>query len=180
MKILTSIILLFVFVGCGAGQNACGPALEMGCNFLFGEGAKDGEEGKDGKDGQDGIDGEDGIDGQDGVDGKNGVDGQDGQSCYVSETSEGAEVTCGSNTVVIENGDDAVQSPYNISEIIDPCGDFPNHADEIIIKMYNGDLVVYFQDGGRRFLTVLEPGNYRTTDRQKCRFTITEDGEYEE
>ena len=55
--------------------------------------------------------------------------------------------------------------------IIDPCGDGPGF-DEVIIKTTKGRLIVYFEDGGKRFLTILTAGSYRTTDRQSCFFSV--------
>lgn len=55
--------------------------------------------------------------------------------------------------------------------IIDPCGDGPGF-DEVLIKTSKGRVIAYFEDGGRRFLTNLLPGNYRTTDKQSCFFNV--------
>ena len=59
-----------------------------------------------------------------------------------------------------------------VAEVIDPCGDYVGHFDEVILKLHDGTFIAYFQDGGRRFLGILGDGNYRTTDRQQCRFSI--------
>ena len=80
-----------------------------------------------------------------GVDGLDGTDGQDGQ-----------------------DGKDA------ILEVIDPCGDSEGQFDELLFRLADGTLMVYFEDGSRRFLTVIGPGNYRTTDRQQCLFAVKE------
>lgn len=107
--------------------------------------------------------------------------GKDGKSCTVSEVSGGAKVTCGFNTVTIDNGEDAIQSPYAITEVIDPCGDDPGKFDEVILKLYDNSYVAYFEDGGKRFLSVLEHGkSYQTTDSQNCKFKITVSGEFQE
>lgn len=66
-----------------------------------------------------------------------------------------------------------------IVRTIDPCGDNVNQFDEILVEMSNGDIIAYFEQGGKRFLTVLTNGNYRTTDRQSCNFSIV-NGEYQE
>ena len=79
---------------------------------------------------------------RDGSPGKDGVDGKDGVSCSVSESLNGAVVTCGSNSVEINDGDNALPSPYSITEIIDPCGDYPGYKDEVLLKMYNGSMIV--------------------------------------
>lgn len=117
-------------------------------------------------------------------------DGKNAEPCVVSETDDGATVTCGSNVVTIKNGTngqdgsdgvDAEPSPYAVTEIIDPCGDDPGKFDEVLLKLYDGSYVSYFEDGGKRFLTVLEFGKiYQTTDRQKCKFKVDLNGNYEE
>lgn len=59
-----------------------------------------------------------------------------------------------------------------IKELIDPCGDKPGHFDEILIVLNSGELIAYFEQGNKRFLTVLSDGNYQTTDAQKCNFSV--------
>lgn len=66
-----------------------------------------------------------------------------------------------------------------VTRMIDPCGDKPNHFDEYILEMSNGDLLGYFEQGSKRFLTVLPDGNYRTTDAQACNFSVV-GGKYQE
>lgn len=73
------------------------------------------------------------------------------------------------------NGDTSIK----VSRMIDPCGDNPNQFDEYILEMSNGDLLGYFEQGSKRFLTVLPDGNYRTTDKQACNFSVI-NGKYEE
>ena len=182
MKLL-SILTLLTLASCGAVQNSC----DMGgynelCYGLLGDSrdGADGAAGADGSDGKDGTDGASGKDGTDGSDGSDGKDGADGDTCIVTENANGASITCGANTVQINHGNDSVQSPYAIEELIDPCGDYPGYADEIIIKTYSGALIAYFEDGGKRFLASLAPGNYKTTDKQKCNFTVTTGFEIEE
>jgi hypothetical protein len=75
-----------------------------------------------------------------------------------------------------ENGEDALPSPYTVSEIVDPCGDGPGY-DEVILRMENGVLMAHYADGVRQFLTVIGPGTYATTDGTGCIFTITPTGE---
>jgi chromosome segregation ATPase len=72
-----------------------------------------------------------------------------------------------------------LESDESISELIDPCGDNVGEFDEVIFKTQQGKYLSYFEDGGRRFLAELPDGNYRTTDRQQCRFTIS-NGVYSE
>lgn len=118
-----------------------------------------------------------------------------GNSCTINDNDLGALVKCGNTETQIYNGErgldgkdgrdgeqgppgnDAPPTQYTITEIIDPCGDNPNEYDEIIIKMYNGLYFAYFEDKNKRFLTILNPGKYITTDKQKCEFEILENGE---
>ena len=109
-------------------------------------------------------------------DGKNGKDGSVGSSCTVVENLDGAVIICGDKSVQIDNNNDVVQSPYAIEEIIDPCGDYPGYKDEVLLKTYNGTLIAYYEEGGKRFLTSLSDGNYKTTDKQKCSFSIINGG----
>lgn len=57
-----------------------------------------------------------------------------------------------------------------IIEIINPCGDDINN-DEIILKIGNS-FIGYFENKGKRFLTELDTGTYRTTDKNNCVFRI--------
>lgn len=65
-----------------------------------------------------------------------------------------------------------LESNHNVTELIDPCGDYPGHFDEMILKTSTGKFLAYYQQGNFRFLTELPNGNYQTTDKQKCDFTI--------
>jgi len=67
-----------------------------------------------------------------------------------------------------------------IVEMIDPCGDNPGRFDEILLVTAGGDIIAYFRENGsRQYLTALSDGNYQTTDRQRCNFSIVS-GEYVE
>lgn len=73
-------------------------------------------------------------------------------------------------------GDSGIAGPSgkdSIIEIIDPCGDSPGY-DEVLLRLADGSLVVYFEQGSNRFLTELTPGTYQTTDSQRCVFTVDE------
>jgi hypothetical protein len=59
---------------------------------------------------------------------------------------------------------------------IDPCNDYPGHFDEVILKTRDGKFLAYFEDGGKRFLSLLSPGVFVTTDKQACIFTVTNNG----
>lgn len=155
-----------------------------------------------GKDGKDGLAGQDGKDGKDAepcyveafsggatiicadssvniLNGESitGPVGPAGGSCTVAPVTDGALISCedGSSQLVL-NGADGESA---ILEIIDPCGDSPGEFDEIMFRLSSGELVAYFEQGSKRFLTVLNPGNYRTTDKQSCRFTVTTDMQVE-
>lgn len=107
------------------------------------------------------------LNGQDGANGRDGVDGQDGR-----DGQDGAQGPAGPQG---PQGPAGTSSPYAITSIIDPCGDMPGQFDEILIRLADNSLIAYFEDGGRRFLSLLPPGNYVTTDRQACRFTVNPD-----
>lgn len=64
-----------------------------------------------------------------------------------------------------ERGDDVL-------EYILPCGDRYSAFDEVLVKTSSGKLLAYFESGGKRFLTLLEPGQYSTTDGGNCKFTV--------
>lgn len=71
-----------------------------------------------------------------------------------------------------------LQGYDSIVEMIDPCG--PSHSyDEVLLKTSSGKYVAYFEQGSKRFLTVLVDGTYQTTDEQGCMFKIIE-GDYNE
>ena len=138
-------------------------------------------------------------------DGTDGINGVNGTSCSVEAVQDGAMIVCedGSQAFVKngENGHSCSVSSINayssliectdgsqslidlnsmaqhqIQEIIDPCGDDPNNFDEVLMKFNNGSILAYFQSGSKRFLTLLTPGNYKTTDAQKCKFNVDNNG----
>lgn len=59
---------------------------------------------------------------------------------------------------------------------IDPCNDYPGHFDEVLLKTKDGKFISYFEEGGKRFLSILIPGNFTTTDRQACNFSLSASG----
>lgn len=68
-----------------------------------------------------------------------------------------------------------LMSQDGIVEFYDPCGDKSGKYDEILMKTRSGKWIAYFEETGKseRFLTILSPGgSYRTTDNQKCEFSI--------
>lgn len=66
-----------------------------------------------------------------------------------------------------------LEARESIVEFIDPCGDMPGQFDEVLLRTSTGKLVAYFESGSRRFLTILTPGAYRTTDAQSCLFSVS-------
>ncbi len=81
------------------------------------------------------------------------------------------------NTVVADLA--ALEAQDTVVDYVDPCGDGPGF-DEIIMKTSSGKYVAYFQSGNgnnqKRHLTILTPGNYRTTDQQQCNFSVLANG----
>ena len=74
------------------------------------------------------------------------------------------------NELVIEVAELAGHN--NIVDIIDPCGDWSNGFDEVILRTSDGKLLAYFENGSNRYLSLLVPGSYRTTDGSNCNFTV--------
>lgn len=78
------------------------------------------------------------------------------------------------------NEKDVTKNYYNdvpdsgIVEVIDPCGDEPGSVDEVLFRLWTGEIAAWYKNTG---FVILEPGQYRTTDYQKCVFTVTEDYE---
>lgn len=103
-----------------------------------------------------------------------------------NEVLDSSEIT---STVAVcdgldgEDGSDAVQSQFQVVEVIDPCGDYdgPGNSDdhdEVLLKLQDGTILAWYKNLG---LTILMPGfNYQTTDKQKCKFRINNDGTYQE
>lgn len=68
-------------------------------------------------------------------------------------------------------------SEDTIVEQYDPCGNGPGF-DEVLLHTRSGKYLAYFESGSNRFLTVLQTNiSYRTTDQQKCYFTLNNDGQ---
>lgn len=104
--------------------------------------------------------------------------GPAGTSCTVSAAAGGAVISCEDGTSqFISDGLAGQDGTDGIVELIDPCGDNPNQFDEVLLRTTSGQILTYFESGNRRFLAVLVPGNYVTTDSQACHFSVTEDSE---
>lgn len=64
----------------------------------------------------------------------------------------------------------------NVVEVIDPCGQ-ETDFDEVILRLDDYVLLVYFQQGRNRRLSILISGRqYVTTDGTNCRFEVQDDG----
>lgn len=63
-----------------------------------------------------------------------------------------------------------------IIEVIDPCGKQAIH-DEVLIRLADGRLLAYFENGNKRYLTILNPNTvYTTTDGTSCTVVIDANG----
>lgn len=65
-----------------------------------------------------------------------------------------------------------IQMGDTIIKMIDPCGTTPGYYNEVILRTMGGKLVAYFESGSSRFLSILPPGNYATTDGTGCNFSV--------
>lgn len=64
-----------------------------------------------------------------------------------------------------------------IVEYYDPCNNGPGF-DEVLMRTRSGKYIAYFESGSNRHLTILEANtSYRTTDQQKCFFTLNNAGQ---
>lgn len=65
-----------------------------------------------------------------------------------------------------------LQTDESIDEFVDPCGDSPGF-DEVLVRTRTGKLIAFFESGSQRFLSVLTPGSYVTTDASSCHFVVS-------
>ena len=106
---------------------------------------------------------------------RDGKDGKDGAAGEKGETgATGAQGPTGEIGPRGEKGDSGADGISAIYEIIDPCGDSEGY-DEILLRLNDGQLMAYFENGNNRFLSLLPPGLYITTDSQKCLFKVNDD-----
>lgn len=71
----------------------------------------------------------------------------------------------------------ALSGETRVVGLLDPCGDATGQFDEVLLKLSDGRVMAYFEDGGKRFLSVLSVGTlYETTDSQRCRFKVSGTG----
>lgn len=162
MKKIIGLCLLGLLASCGDSTNARINA-DVNCSvesagnlttITCPDGSQsiviNGTDGQNGQDGVDGINGSNGIDGINGTDGQNGQDGVDGQD--------------GINGVIVD--------------VMNPCGDAAQTEDEILLVLDNGGVLAYFEQGGNRRLSLLEPNKrYQTTDGDKCQFEFDASGD---
>ncbi len=102
------------------------------------------------------------------------ANGNNGESCQVLSHPDGALVICGDSSVVVKNGKDGVDA---VVDVVDPCG-AETSFDEVLLVLQSGEIIAYFESGGKRYLTSLDYNKtYQTTDGTQCRFKITAEGE---
>lgn len=65
-----------------------------------------------------------------------------------------------------------LQTRVTVQSFIVPCGQVPSVYNETLLKMSDGTIVAYFEQGSQRFLSTLKPGNYQTTDSKACQFSV--------
>jgi hypothetical protein len=64
----------------------------------------------------------------------------------------------------------------HITALLDPCSDYAGY-DEVLMRLSTGQVIAYFESGGKRHLTVLLPNTtYQTTDAQNCVFSLDNNG----
>lgn len=95
------------------------------------------------------------------------------QNCTVINTPLNTIIMCpDGSTAVINN----VVLPYTPVSVITPCGANSSPFKEIILCMFNGDLIAVFSDnssGQNTRLSLLDDGNFVDTDSSGCNFHIS-------
>jgi hypothetical protein len=141
----------------------------------------------DGTAGQNGSNGQDGQNGTNGSNGTNGTNGQDGVSCTVTTVVPsssyplgGAQLTCGTQTVVVLNG--AAGSNAQALEVVQeitPCGPSSSPWKEVLLQLAGGNLLGSFSDNASGLNTRFSDfpdGSYVDTDNSGCNFTVSTSG----
>lgn len=71
------------------------------------------------------------------------------------------------------NGQDGLNA--QAIKVIDPCGDFVNTVDEVLLIFPDNTVIAWYINVG---MVVLTPNvQYQTTDAQQCKFKVTKNGE---
>lgn len=180
--------------GPGGQPGLPGPSGSPGSPGPMGPAGDPGHDGSDGSPGAEGPQGPAGPIGPTGSPGLQGPAGADGSSCSVQQLSNGARISCTDGTeVVILNGEVGATGPqgpagvpgtpgssapptaYSVVSVIDPCGKQATF-DEVLLKLYNGQILAHYASGSNQFLTFITPGNYVTTDGTHCYFTLNSNG----
>jgi hypothetical protein len=73
---------------------------------------------------------------------------------------------------ILEDSEVAGTETDQIVSFYDLCG----NSKEILLVFESGKILGYFEHGSKRYLSLLEDGNYESTDGEKCKFKI-EDSE---
>lgn len=138
----------------------------------------DGVAGSNGQDGNQGPAGDTGAQGAQGQPGTQGPQGDKGDKGDAGEQGpagqDGAQGAQGTQGTPGEQGPAAPTPEYQVTEIIDPCGD-QSQFDEVLLRMANRQLIAHYASGVTQFLTIVGPGSYVTTDGTNCYFTIDSD-----
>jgi len=69
-----------------------------------------------------------------------------------------------------------LQTNENITAFHDFCGNKPGVYNEVGMITSTGKIVVYFEAGSNRYLSILSDGDYITSDGTACYFSVTEGG----
>lgn len=182
MRTILATIFFTLLTGCG--------------DAYFGPGSLPGPRGLPGPAGENGQDGSDGQNGEDGQDGTNGT------GCTITSVAPGgvapyggALITCATGSVLLVNGAPGAQGPigpnglpgpagspapavpYQITEIIDPCGNAPGIYDEVLLRI-GSIILASFSDnanGQNTRFSIIVSGNYVTTDGSNCHFSVNGD-----
>lgn len=184
MKNYILICSFILLTSCGVGQSLsehCGKDIEMGCNAVFGYTDKDQNEELDeikqkNKEQDERLTA---LENQTNLlidDINNLTDGDEDNEDLINALQN----TVNSNVIQIaslQTSLTALDSALSktIIGVIDPCGNSSGY-DEIILKTKDNKYIGYFEQGSKRFLTVLDNGSYVTTDGSNCNFTVTNTG----
>lgn len=185
MKKYVLMLISFLVAACGSDNTVV--------KNLRGNDGVAGEAGKDGRDGIDGSNGAAGASGHNalvsilnsavsctngGVTILTGTDANDNGVLDISDTGlSSAEVCNGAEGAQGEQGEPGIPgapSPFELAEIIDPCGPQGSY-DEVLLKLANGMILASFSTNGNantvRF-AIIPNGTYVTTDQTNCVFSV--------